>query len=400
VVAALGVAGLVAGFMVVGTAGTAQAEADNVWVCKYVGQPEVGEEAHHVIPQSAVGLGEWFTDGQTSSIAVKAVTSASDKLEEAAAFALCPGYLEVTATNPTVVQSSQCEVEGTYTIPTTPGVQYLLDGEGIAAGTYTGPETGVATAVALDGLVLSNPTFSFALNVTAAADCAPPPLPVDLCSNLDGNQAAVPEGYTRDAQTNICTQVPVPTEATAVAPEVVQSEACEVEGSYTIPVTAGVLYLLDGEPLTAGTHDGPVSGLVTAVEVEGYVLANPDFEFELLVEPAEACPPEVLPTEAVDLCSNLPGDQAAVPAGYELEKGTCVKVERPEPKPPVEQPDEVLGTQAAVPTQVDAGLVGPTSTTGGPGNALGQTLMAAGLLLLVLAGAMQAGRRERGVHEL
>ena len=107
----------------------------------------------------------------------------------------------------------------------------------------------------------------------------------------------------------------------------------------------------------------------------------------------------MLPTEAVDVCPNLPGDQEAVPNGYEMEDGRCVQTEQAEPKPPAEQPAEVLGTEAAVPTEVDAGLVGPTDTTGGSSSPIGQALMAAGLMLLVLAGTMQAGRRERGVHE-
>ena len=191
----------------------------------------------------------------------------------------------VTAVDPTVVQSTRCDVEGSYTIPATTGVQYLLDDVAIAAGTYSGPKSGEITAEALHGYKLTNPDFSFALNVAPAADCpppyTPPPSPVDLCSNIDGNQATVPEGYERDAQTNVCTQIPVPDEATAVEPTIEQSEECEVEGTYSIPATAGVLYLLDGEPLTAGTYDGPVEGVVTAVELEGYVLTNPDFEYLL-----------------------------------------------------------------------------------------------------------------------
>lgn len=487
VVAAIGVASLAAGFVVMGTATTAQAEGDNVWVCKYTGKPVGGETASHVVPQSAVQLGEWFTDGQRWSIAVMVVTEPGNQVEKDVAFALCPtvvdpvapyasgedcgedgaliipeqpegvvvnqtpegtgpgtytitfladaGYVlppetlttytvvvneaipyqstdpgaacyvpsqshQVTAVDPTVVQSTRCDVEGSYTIPATEGVQYLLDDAAFAAGTYSGPKSGEITAEALQGYKLTNPDFSFALNIAPAADCPPPPPPtVDLCSNLDGNQATVPEGYERDAQTNVCTQIPVPDEATAVEPTAKQSEECEVEGTYSIPATAGVLYLLDGEPLTAGTYDGPVEGVVTAVELEGYVLTNPDFEYQLLVEAAEACPAEVLPTEAVDVCPNLPGDQEAVPNGYEMEDGRCVRTEQAQPKPPAERPAEVLGTEAAVPTEVDAGLVGPTDTPGGSRSPLGQALMAAGLMLLVIAGTMQAGRRERGVHE-
>jgi hypothetical protein len=61
----------------------------------------------------------------------------------------------------------------------------------------------------------------------------------------------------------------------------------------------------------------------------------------------------------------------------------------------------VLGTQAAVPTAVDAGLGSvPTavvSSTGSP--RLAQALVAGGLLMLVAGGSMGLGRRTRGAHE-
>ena len=61
----------------------------------------------------------------------------------------------------------------------------------------------------------------------------------------------------------------------------------------------------------------------------------------------------------------------------------------------------MLGTQAAVPTAVDAGLASlPTavvSSTGSPW--LAQALVAGGLLMLVAGGSMGLGRRTRGAHE-
>ncbi len=61
----------------------------------------------------------------------------------------------------------------------------------------------------------------------------------------------------------------------------------------------------------------------------------------------------------------------------------------------------MLGTQAAVPTAVDAGLASlPTavvSSTGSP--RLAQALVAGGLLMLVAGGSMGLGRRTRGAHE-
>lgn len=112
------------------------------------------------------------------------------------------------------------------------------------------------------------------------------------------------------------------------------------------------------------------------------------------------CPAEVLPSEAVDVCPNITGDQAAVPEGYSMKNGKCVEdevkgveTEKPEPtiRPVVNEPPEV------VPTAVDAGF-GPAAATA-QGSLLGQALVGAGLMMLLLAGTMQMGRRERGAHE-
>lgn len=70
-----------------------------------------------------------------------------------------------------------------------------------------------------------------------------------------------------------------------------------------------------------------------------------------------------------------------------------METEKPEPtiRPVVNEPPEV------VPTAVDAGF-GPAAATA-QGSLLGQALVGAGLMMLLLAGTMQMGRRERGAHE-
>jgi hypothetical protein len=72
----------------------------------------------------------------------------------------------------------------------------------------------------------------------------------------------------------------------------------------------------------------------------------------------------------------------------------------PKPKPRDRAPI-VLGTQAAVPTAVDAGLAGLPSTSVSPISSprLAQALVAGGLLLLIAGGSMGLGRRTRGAHE-
>jgi hypothetical protein len=97
-----------------------------------------------------------------------------------------------------------------------------------------------------------------------------------------------------------------------------------------------------------------------------------------------------------------------VSVGAKLSGADCILGEEShQPKPTKSKPKPrdrgpvVLGTQAAVPTAVDAGLSGlPTtsvSMTGSP--RLAQALVAGGLLLLVAGGSMGLGRRTRGAHE-
>jgi LPXTG-motif cell wall-anchored protein len=176
----------------------------------------------------------------------------------------------VTPVDPTVVASTTCEVEGTFTIPETTGIRYLLDGTPIAAGTYPGPKTGTLTAAALDGYVLStsttvrtlsDPGWSFALNLAAATVCEP-----------DAPVVVIPVAPTSDP-----------------------SQTCEVEGTYTIASTTGIEYLLDGTVVAAGTYTGPKSGTITARALEGYQLSDPEWSATLSLTEATTCPASVLP---------------------------------------------------------------------------------------------------------
>ncbi len=76
---------------------------------------------------------------------------------------------------------------------------------------------------------------------------------------------------------------------------------------------------------------------------------------------------------------------------------------RPKPRDEVKKPNRgpvVLGTHAAVPTAVAAGLGGtPTSAVTNEGSLLAQSLLVGGLLLLVSGGSIGLGRRTRGARE-
>ncbi len=329
----------------------------------------------------------------------------------------------VTAVGPTVVQSSECGVQGTYTIPSTTGVRYLLDGKQVAAGAHQGPASGTITAeVADDTYVLANPEFSYQLDVPAAAQCPP--------------------------------EVP---RVTAVAPQVNPSTQCGSEGSYVIPATDGVQYYLDGAPVAAGSHAGPASGTITAAAVGDHVLTNPGFSFALDLAAAVDCPvpPTVVTpaapqftnptctdqgaatsfadTDAVDYTQTglvAPGETVTVtaapkpghvfPAGFDatwshtfptiasLQCGEVLGTETAVPRPtkhthaprPHQQPT-VLGTEAVAPTAVDAGLASwPRASAPQPSGStlLGQALVGGGLLLLAAGGSLGFGRRRRGAH--
>jgi hypothetical protein len=225
-----------------------------------------------------------------------------------------------------------------------------------------------------------------------------------------------------------------PEVVTPVAPTVSPSEKCEVPGSYTIPDTAGVGYLLDGEPLAPGTYDGPEMGEITAIAVGEAVLKNPGWSYDLRVDKAAECPEEgggVTPTEGGsvdgprDRCPNLPGAQSAVPGGLVMVDGDCVKdkgetgTDRPGttegptegttgptggatgpqttgettgPQVAPEPADQVLGASGGVPTAVDAGVGDRESASGVPA----MLLVAGGLLLTLTATTLRARRRELG----
>ena len=107
----------------------------------------------------------------------------------------------------------------------------------------------------------------------------------------------------------------------------------------------------------------------------------------------------------------VPAEGYAFPEGTDTEVGGTVPAQRAgdqcilgdgatKPKPRDRAPS-VLGTQAAVPTAVAAGVAGvPTTSVSSSGSPrLAQALVAGGLLMLVAGGSMGLGRRTRGVHE-
>ena len=80
-------------------------------------------------------------------------------------------------------------------------------------------------------------------------------------------------------------------------------------------------------------------------------------------------------------------------------KGEQVKGGKPNQGQEPERAPVVLGSQAAVPSAVDAGL-GSLPTATDPASQLGRTLTAGGIALMLAAGWLFLGRRERGAREV
>lgn len=155
----------------------------------------------------------------------------------------------------------------------TTGITYTVDGRTVTAT----PKTGYVLAAADGWTAGQNGTATYTVNDANPDDCV--------------------------------------VEATAVNPTVTDSESCDVAGSYTIPETPGVVYLLDGEAIAAGSYDGPVAGTLTAVAADGYQLTNPDWSYDLVVHPAVGCAsPSTPPTHSpTDSASTPPTDGGQTP---------------------------------------------------------------------------------------
>jgi len=139
---------------------------------------------------------------------------------------------------PSFTDANCADGEPSYTIPTTAGVTYLVDGTPTAAGTYpaTNDTTVTITTVAQPGYTLAGTT-------TFTHKFCPP--------TCDKPVTPVPPSFT---------------DATCV----------NGRASYTVPTSAGVAYLVNGTPTAAGTYSGEVGSTVTitAVAQPGYTLSG------------------------------------------------------------------------------------------------------------------------------
>lgn len=137
--------------------------------------------------------------------------------------------VEATPVAPTLSQSQQCGVEGSYTIPAVTGVEYVVDGVKVAAGTYPGPFVGTVTA---------RPATGYAFDGASSVDYQVEVAPAQAC----------------------------PTVVTPQSPTVVQG-TCETGPSVTPATTPGISYQVTGDVVPGATV------VVTATPQDGHVLA-------------------------------------------------------------------------------------------------------------------------------
>ncbi|WP_251840939.1 ThuA domain-containing protein, partial [Oceanitalea stevensii] len=172
--------------------------------------------------------------------------------------------------------------DDTFTIPAVEGVEYLVDGDVVEAGSYDGTGTVTVTARAAEGFVLAEGataewTFTFTTTGGEPEPVVVTPAPV-TASDEDGTE----------------------------------------DDTYTIPAVAGVEYLVDGDVVPAGEYPGTGTVTVTARALEGFVLvegATAEWTFTFSTDGGEPEPVEVTP-QAVTFTdrSGFANDTFTIPA--------------------------------------------------------------------------------------
>ena len=258
---------------------------------------------------------------------------------------------EATPQAPQLTTSEDCGVVDTYTIPSTLGVVYLVDGEAVDAGTYELPEgtTVVVTAKAAEGYRLVGgldksltgdtvePCPIDPPTVNSDYDCLADEATAVLSPDSDANWTATGDeddtefGYRfvvtakpgfvfAEGESEVILEGEIDgsdrsCEATPEAPELKTSEECGVVDTYTIPSTTGIVYKVNGEAVEAGTYELPegVAVVVTADAAQGYRLLG-GLEEAFTGGTVELCPPGEWPQPTSAPVCGVDNDMVTVPA--------------------------------------------------------------------------------------
>ena len=168
--------------------------------------------------------------GTAGTVTVNAMAASGYRLTGASEFTYTFTDIRlVSATEPTWYDTYGT-AEDTYTIPSVTGVQYSVDGDPVAPGTYPASGTVTVDAAATAGHELSGPSqFTYT--------------------------------FTNIVQVSATEPTAVDTYGTA-------------DDTYTIPSVTGVQYSIGGSPVAAGTYPGTGTVVVDAAATAGYELSG------------------------------------------------------------------------------------------------------------------------------
>ena len=191
----------------------------------------------------------------------------------------------------------------TYTIPTTTGVTYKVNGSVVEAGTYVATGNVTVTAVAQTGYVfavgaLTSQTLTFTnvpCDTARVTLCHATGSPTNPFVEISVSAAGAYDGHydhsgdiipaftyngtnyaSKGNQTLLASHcVPPVIPATVVTPATISSsDVCSTDkDTYTIPTTTGVTYKVNGTVVKAGIYVATGNVTVTAVAQTGYVFA-------------------------------------------------------------------------------------------------------------------------------
>lgn len=241
--------------------------------------------------------------------------------------------IRVVPVDPTVVVNIACGVEDTYTIPDVPGVTYQVNGVDTAPGTYNLPD-----GFQIDITATADPGFTIGANPGPWGPYIGSAVPV--CPGGGGGGG----GGFQPAD--------VPEEVTPRSPRQRTSTECEVEDTYRILATEGVVYSVDGVVTDAGDYPLPTGTTVVVAAAAADGFAFPDGTTTTWT----------FTGNEVEVC---PAPPVAEPAVVEPE---------PEPEP------EVVAESAGAPAEVTGELPRTGSTLFGL-VVVGSGLLALGALL-------------------
>ena len=360
-------------------AGATSANADpgvhKVFVCKYVGTPFVDErlqtgnnpisvdtnalekEGFSAVYPSGAQFPFWFEDQHNRSVAYAWDAVQGDGQQNEPSISDCPAPQGPREVTPSVsFDDPECPpADGVgWTGEAKDGVSYALTSGTVAAGQAVTVTATAATGYQFPGGV-STKTFDHTFPAVPT-QCGQAPTPVTVAASFTDPTCAAP-GVAWAATVNGQPDGPADHVSFAVQGTPAAGQAV------TVVATADAGYVING----AGSFPHTFGAVPTNC--------------------SQSTPPVVAGSE-----SSAPEPEGEV-------KG----VESVAPKPhktKTAKPAVVLGTEAAVPTAVDAGLGSLPAAAPAQGSLLGQLLTGAGIALMLAAGwLMTVGRRKVGARE-